>query len=135
MVANRQKYLITISFSETNPLEKRLVTYLRRVKENSGDEVKSQVLRMMAILVDTYSIAEDPNSSVGEIEESLIRSMNSMSGEMSQLATYCRTKHGIELTSESWRRFGLIPLALCLIRWGDTTFSIPASAVNCRTNR
>ena len=111
MVANRQKYLITISFSETNPLEKRLVAHLRQVKENLGDEVKSQILRMMTILTDTYSIGEDPNSSVGDIEESLIRSMNSMSGEMSQLAAYCRTKHGIELTSESWRRFGLIPLA------------------------
>ena len=48
---------------------------------------------------------------VANRQKYLLRSMNSMSGEMSHLATYCRTKHGIELTSESWRWFGLIPLA------------------------
>ena len=83
--------------------------YLQRVKEYSGKEIKTQILEAMILCFDADSIGEDPNSSFAELEESLVRSMNLLSAKMSQLANYYRTKHGIELTTDTWQRFGLIP--------------------------
>ncbi len=106
----KPKTLLAVSFLETNPLEVRLVKYLRSVKERFGDEAKTQIVRGLMILFDTYAIGEDSTSSISDIEEALVRSLNALSGQMSEQAAYCRSRHGIDLTPESWKRFGVLPV-------------------------
>lgn len=107
MVASRTKYFTSVNFSETNLLEVRLITYLKNTRESSGDEVKAQVIRALTAFYSVYAIAEDPNSTQAEVEQAFTKSLNMLSGQMSDIAAYCRGR--IPLSTDSWQRFGLLP--------------------------
>jgi hypothetical protein len=108
MATDRTKSLINISFLESNPQEARIASYLKVVKESVGIEVKPQIMRAVAAFFDTYAIGEDPNSSPQQIEETLVNSLNSLSSELSNLDAYCRIRHGIDISPNTWKRFGLL---------------------------
>jgi hypothetical protein len=108
MATDRTKSLINISFLESNPQEARIASYLKVVKETVGIEVKPQIMRAVTAFFDTYAIGEDPNSSPEQIEEAFVNSLNSLSSELSNLDAYCRIRHGIDLSPNTWKRFGLV---------------------------
>jgi hypothetical protein len=108
MASDRTKSLINISFLESNPQEARIASYLKFVKESVGIEVKPQIMRAVAAFFDTYAIGENPDSSPEQIEETFINSLNALSSELSNLDAYCRIRHGIDLSPNTWKRFGLL---------------------------
>jgi hypothetical protein len=108
MAATRSKYSITISFSETSPIEVRLIKYLKIIKEKSGEEVKSQIIKAMMAFYDVYAIGENPDSTSEEIEDAMTNCFIELSGHMSRVAAYGKTRHGINSPPESWKQFGLI---------------------------
>jgi hypothetical protein len=108
MATDRTKSLINISFLESNPQEARIASYLKVVRESVGIEVKPQIMRAVSAFFDTYAIGEDPNSSPQQIEETLVNSLNALSSELSNLDAYCRIRHGIDISPNTWKRFGLL---------------------------
>ena len=108
MASTRAKNLVTVGLLESNPAEARFAEILRDEKLSSGMDIKPQVFGMIKSYLDPVAVGQNPDSTKADIEEALIRSLNTLASQMSWLATYCRTKHGIELTSESWQRFGLL---------------------------
>jgi uncharacterized protein YxjI len=108
MTADKIIDSIKINFRENNAQELRVAAFLRSQKE-MGKELKAEVTKPLYSFIDTYAVGEDPNSTSDEIETAFITSMIAMSSQMSSLALYCRVKHGINLSPESWRTFGLLP--------------------------
>lgn len=99
---------IKITFREENAQEIRMAAFLRSQKE-IGKELKTEVMKAVYSFLDTFAVGADPNSTSSDVETAFITSMISMSSQMSTLALYCRVKHGINLSPESWRTFGLLP--------------------------
>jgi hypothetical protein len=108
MVISRRKSLIRIDFSQNSPLEARLIDYLKNTKEKSGEEVKSQILKAISAFYDVYAIGENPESTSEEIEDAMTNCFIELSGHMSRVAAYGKTRHGINSPPESWKQFGLI---------------------------
>jgi hypothetical protein len=108
MAPDRTKSLINISFLQSNPQEARIASYLKFVKESVGIEVKPQIMRAVAAFFDTYAVGENPNSSPQQVEETFINSLNALSSELSNLDAYCRIRHGIDISPNTWKRFGLL---------------------------
>ena len=99
---------VRIIFRESHPQEMRMAAFLRSQKE-IGKELKAEVLKPLYSFLDTFAVGSDSKSTPAEIETAFITSMIAMSSQMSSLALYCRLEHGINLSPESWRTFGLLP--------------------------
>lgn len=97
---------VKLTFRENSPQEVRLINYLRG-QRSKGKELKTEMMKAVASFFDVYAIAEDPNSTQSEIEQAFVKSLNMLSGQMSDLEVYCRGR--IPLSSDSWKRFGLLP--------------------------
>lgn len=126
MVVSRTKYFTSVNFSETNLLEIRLITHLKNKRESSGEEVKAQVIHALTAFYSVYAIAEDPNSTQAEVEQAFTKSLNMLSGQMSDIAAYCRGR--IPLSTDSWQRFGLLPSSFppLAISTGSIAFPPPS---------
>jgi hypothetical protein len=107
MTADKIIDSIKINFRENNAQEIRVAAFLRSQKE-IGKELKAEITKPLYSFIDTYAVGEDPNSTLDEIETTFITSMIAMSSQMSSLSLYCRVKHGINLSPDSWRTFGLL---------------------------
>ena len=111
---------IKIDFRDGNLQEMRMATFLRSRKD-MGKQLKTEILKPLYSFLDTFAVGADPNSTPAEIETAFITSMIEMSSQMSALALYCRVEHGINLSPESWRTFGLLPSP---IAQGRTSFDV-----------
>jgi hypothetical protein len=127
MVANRAKKIVSVNFVESNPMEVRLAGYLKAARDKTGEEVKERVMMATGSFFNPIAIGEDPNSSTEDIEEALINSLINLSGQMSRLISYCGNKHGIHLSSESWRLLGLMPSVPSIVQQPEIDRSHPKS--------
>jgi len=99
MENNRAKNVTTISFLESNSSDRRLVNYLRKVKEESGEEIKTQIAKAAMALYDVYAIGEDPDSTQADLEMAMLRCWNLLSTHLGEVALYGKNhKHNVSLS-------------------------------------
>jgi hypothetical protein len=119
MDESKKDFNLKIVASEEHYLQ--VIGYLKSNKHHQGS-VKHQIMRAMMSFFDPYSIGEDPNSSKEDVLESVINSLNTLSGQMSDLAAYVQVRHGID--PDIWKRFGLLPTSIA------PTYDRPQSIAN-----
>ncbi|NJR32010.1 MAG: hypothetical protein HC778_02975 [Chamaesiphon sp. CSU_1_12] len=100
-----------INLRETCSRELLLAKYLQ-IQKQGGVEIKSLILEPVMAFLELYAVGEDRAVSKSELERVLVEAMISLSGQMSSLANYARTRHQIELSPESWQMFGVLPSPL-----------------------
>jgi len=95
-----------IQFLETNPSEKRIIEHLKNVKEESGEEIKAQILRAITAFYDVYAIGNNPDSTKADLEMAMLRCWNLLSTHLGEVALYGKNhKYNVSL---SYPHFALI---------------------------
>jgi hypothetical protein len=105
MRAKRAVDIIAIELRDANQNEARISRYLRG-RQAQGNELKTEVMLAVMAFFETCAMAEDPLCSAADLRNSWIRSLNLLSGQMSYISSLVEQK--IPLSSDSWRRFGLL---------------------------
>ena len=84
----RAKNLITISMLESIAVERRLVAYLRAEKDETGVEIKAQIIRAAKAFYDVYAIGENQSSTKAEFEQALLDCSLELSSHLSRIELY-----------------------------------------------
>jgi MgtE intracellular N domain len=107
MRAKKNVDSVKLEFRNAVLTEARMANYLRS-RQKKGAELKGEIMLAVSAFFSVYSIAEDPNSTEIEIERAFVKSLNSLSGQMSELEVYCRGRFNLSATT-IWARFGELP--------------------------
>jgi len=103
---NRAKNLATVTFVASNETEVRTIAHLKKVKDKTGVEIKSQILRAVTSLTDLYSIGDDPNCTCQDFEDATVNFLIDLITQINRGLSYAKNhKHQIDVPPKSWTQF------------------------------
>ena len=106
MTQKRSKNLATITFVASNETEVRTIAYLKKVKNKTGAEIKSQILKSVTSLTDLYSIGDDPNCTRQDFEDATVNFLIDLTTQINRGLSYAKNhKHQIDVPPKSWTQF------------------------------
>ena len=93
------KNVTTVGFLDSNPSDKRIIEHLRKVKEASGDEIKTQISKAVIAFYDVYAIGDNPDTTQEEFEKVLQDCWIELSSHISRVALYAKNhKYNVNLS-------------------------------------
>ena len=106
MTQKRSKNLATITFVASSETEVRTIAHLKKVKDKTGVEIKSQILKSVTSLTDLYSIGDDPNCTRQDFEDATVNFLIDLTTQINRGLSYAKNhKHQIDVPPKSWTQF------------------------------
>ena len=88
-----------IQFIDSNPSDRRLIKHLESVKEQTGEDIKSQISKAALALYDVYAIGNNPDSTKADLEMGMLRCWNVLSTHLGEVALYGKNhQHNVSLS-------------------------------------